>query len=261
MLRTSFLAALALLAAAPSLPSATEPVPPAAATARAYPAIDPLRWTYNLPDWRDAGPQKMLRFSHRLSTSSLGTNDSADVQAFVAAIAAARPGDPLSFTLAREAGTLACSGRADADGTAAGTCRFDPAAGFATALARHGLAPQDSDEMLALTLVGAKLATLDGLEGKGFQFSDAGDLIAVSALGVSAAYADELRDAGLQVDQLGDLIAARALRIDAQWLAQMARADYPNLAVGKAIQMRALGVTPDYAARMSRVLAATGGLE
>jgi len=259
MFRTPFVTALALLVAAPSLPQAAEP----AAPRHAYPAIERIGWSYGEASLH-GGAADQLRFfrnDHGHFDSSLGADDGTDAQAVIASIQRARPGDALSFSLAREAGTLACTGRAGDAGRASGTCRFDPDQGFAVELARRGIAPDSSDDMLGLTLVNAHLATVDGLTAAGFRFADAGDLTAVSALGATPAYADELRGAGLEVDELGDLIAARALKIDAQWLGEMARAGYPNLAVGQAIQMRALGVTPDYAIRMGRVLHAVHEIE
>jgi hypothetical protein len=139
---------------------------------------------------------------------------------------------------------LACGGRAEEGGRASGTCRFDPDQAFAARLVRHGIAAEDSDAMLSLTLVDARIATVNGLAAQGFRFQNAGELIAVSALGVTPGYAGDLRAAGLHVDTIDDLIAARALKIDARWLADMARAGYPDLAVGKAIQMRALASRP-----------------
>lgn len=259
MIRTALLAALTLLVAAPTLPQSAERAASAAA-ARSYRPIETIRWSYG-DERYPGGTHEQLRFKYDRSNSSIGSDDDPQVRSVIRAIAQAAPGQAISFSLAREAGTIACRGRAEASGRAGGTCRFDPANGFATELARRGIAPKDSDGLLALTLVDAHLAALDGLAGQGFRFDDAGDLIAVSALGVTPAYAGELRAAGLKVDELANLIAAKALKIDAQWLGEMARAGYPGLAVGQAIQMRALGITPAYAMRMARVLRAVGEIQ
>ena len=260
MLRAPIIAAFALFAAAPSLPQAAVPAENVAPR-HAYPAIERIGWSYGEGSIH-GGPADQLRFfRERHFNSSSGPQESADVKAIIATIAATHAGDRVSFTLTREAGALACSGRAEEGGHASGTCRFDPDQVFAAGLTRHGIAAEDSDAMLGLTLVDAHIATVDGLAAEGFRFQNAGELIAVSALGVTPAYAGDLRAAGLQVDAIGDLIAARALKIDAQWLADMARAGYPDLAVGKAIQMRALGITPDYAIRMGRVLHAVHEIE
>jgi len=259
MIRTPLLAALTLLVAAPSLPQSAARVAPDA-EARTYRAIEAISWTYDNESY-PGGTSRQLRFRHDRSNSSIGSDGAADVRQVIDAIEHAAPGEAVSFNLAREAGTLACSGRARGNGEAGGTCRFDPNNRFAAELARRDIAPDDSDDMLALTLVDAHLGTVDALTGDGFRFDDSGDLIAVSALDVTPAYASDLRQAGLKVDELGDLIAAKALKVDGQWLGDMARAGYPDLAVSQAIQMRALGVTPDYAVRMARVLRAVGEIQ
>jgi hypothetical protein len=258
MIRSPIFAALTLLAAAPSLPQASSPA--AVPETRHYRAIDNIRWAYDDESHADQTSWQ-LRFKHDHSSSSIDSEGNPEVQGIVAMIAQAAPAQALSFSLAREAGTIACSGRAEAGGRGSGTCRFDPDIRFGSELSRRGIAPDDSDDMLALALVDAHLGKVDSLTGKGFRFDDAGDLIAVSALGVTAGYADELRGAGLRIGVLGDLIAAKALKIDPQWLGEMARVGYPDLAVSQAIQMRALGVTPDYAMRMSRVLHAIGEIQ
>lgn len=259
MIRTPLLAALTLLVAAPSLPQTAGH--PAAAHARSYRPIETIRWTYGDENLRDGGSARQLRLRHDRSNSSIGSDSDPDVQRIITILMHAAPGQPLSFSLAREAGTIACTGKAEEGGRSSGTCRFDPDQRFAASLASRGIVPDDSDEMLALALVDAHLATVDGLAGEGFRVRDAGNLIAVSALGVTPAYAGELRGAGLRIDDLGDLIAAKALKIDAQWLGDMAHAGYPDLDVGKAIQMRALGVTPDYAMKMARVLRQAGEIQ
>jgi hypothetical protein len=258
MIRMPILAALTLLTAAPSLQPGR--LPGHAAEARAYQPIERIRWTYGDERFPGGGSSWQLRFTDDNSNSSIGP-DAADVRGIVDAISHAPVGQEVAFKLSREAGRLSCTGRAEGGGRASGTCRFDPDNGFAAQLATRGLAPDDAGDMLALTLVDAHLATVDGLLADGFRFDDAGDLIAVSALGVTAAYVAELRGAGLKVDELGDLIAAKALKVDARWLGEMADAGYPGLEIGQAIQMRALGVTPDYAMRMTRVLRAVGEIE
>ena len=259
MIRAPILAALTLFAAAPTLPQsaareATAPAP------RSYPAIERIDWTYGAESSGERS-HNQLRFSHEGSTSSFGSDDAPEIAGELAAASLASPGEAVSFALAREAGALACTGRVVEAGRAAGTCRFDPNEGYIAELARRGLVPEDSKEVLVLTLVDGRIALVDGLMHLGYRFEDTGDLIAVAALDVTPAFAGGLRDAGLAIDELDDLIAARALGIDAEWLGAMAHAGYPDLDVEQAIQMRALGVTPDYAQRMSRVMSALGEIQ
>ena len=258
MVRTPFLAVLTLFAAAPILPQATA-LSAAEAPPRTYPAIDRIDWSYR--DDEEPGRTKQLRFSHNGMVSSYSPDEAAGIMGELATASLASPGEAVTFTVVREAGALACSGRVERAGSASGACRFDPGKPFTDALSRRGLPPEDSDDVLALTLVDARIASVDGLLDQGYRFDDADDVIAVAALDVSPAYAAELRGAGLKIDDLDDLVASRALHVDAAWLGEMARAGYPGLKVEQAIQMRALGVTPDYAKRMSRVLSALGEIE
>jgi hypothetical protein len=258
MIRTPLLAALTLFAAAPILPQAAV-LSAAEAPPRTYAAIEPIEWTYR--DESVPGRSKQLRFSHNGMMTSFAPDEAAAIMGELATASLASPGEAVTFALVREAGALACSGRVEGAGGASGTCRFDPDERFTAELSRRGLPPEDSDEVLALALVDARLALVDGLVDQGYRFDQAEDLVAVAALEVTPAYAGELRDAGLKIDDLDDLVAARALHIDAVWLREMAEAGYPGLEVQQAIQMRALGVTPDYAKRMSRVLAALGEIE
>jgi hypothetical protein len=259
MIRLPILAALTLLTAAPSMPQSSTQTA-AHAPARSYPAIERIDWTYGAETFQGT-PAPQLRFSHKGSMSSFGADEVPEIVGEFAAASLASPGEAVSFALAREAGALACTGRVTEPGRAAGTCRFDPDEHYIAELARRGLFPEDSDEVLVLALVDGRIALVDGLVRLGYGFEDVGDLIAVGALDVTPAFAEGLRDAGLVIHDLDDLIAAQALGLDAEWLMAMARAGYPNLQIEQAIEMRALGVTPDYAQRMSRVLSALGEVQ
>ncbi|HYC82606.1 MAG TPA: hypothetical protein VEB68_08055 [Croceibacterium sp.] len=211
-----------------------------------------IEWSYR------AAPEPHLRVIHDGMNSTFDADELPEVMDALAAASPRSPGEAVSFSLAREAGALACSGVATGRTTAAGTCRFDPSGAFVAGLTERGLRPEDGDELLALALVDARMASVDALSRAGFNIEEAQDLIAVAALEVSAQYAAELRGAGLVIDELEDLIAARALDLDAEWLEGMAAAGYPNLTVNRAIAMRALDVTPEYARRMKQVVAALG---
>jgi hypothetical protein len=258
MLRLLSLAALTLLTASPTLPQT--PSSARQAATKAYPAIGNIHWSY--ADATSPGASTdQVRFTHDGMNTSFGSDEAPLIMGEQATASLNSPGEAVSFAVVREAGTLACTGRVESAGRASGTCRFDPDERFTAELTRRGLPPEDSDEVLALALVDAHVASVDGLVAQGFRFEKADDLVAVAALEVSPAYARELHDAGLTIDDLDDLVAAKAVKVDAGWLGEMARAGYPNLDVGEAIQMRALGVTPDYAMKMARVLRAVGEIE
>lgn len=215
-------------------------------------AVENIEWHYR------GGSDPQLQLVHEGMNASLNSNEVPEIMAVLAAASSRSPGEAVSFGLVREAGALACAGRADGDGGAEGACRFDPSEAYVAELTAQGLRPEDDGELLALAVVDARMSLVDGLSRAGFEIDEAGDLIAVAALDVTAGYADELKGAGLVIDELQDLIAARALELDADWLNAMAAAGYANLTVERAIQMRALDVTPEYARRMKQVAAALG---
>ena len=214
--------------------------------------IGGIAWSYR------AEPEPRLQVVREGMNSTFDPADLPEIMDALAAASLRSPGEAVSFSLPREAGALACSGRTTGAGEAEGTCRFDASESYLAALAERGLRPEDDAELLALALVDARTALVDGLSRAGFRLEKAQDLVAVAALDVSAAYAAELRGAGLPINDLEDLIAARALELDPAWLSEMAEAGYPDLTVEQAIQMRALDVTPDYARRMKQVAAALG---
>ena len=254
MLRLPLIAALALTAAAAgTLAYARDN----GAGAPAEP-LDDIAWSYRPATTAEARP--LLQLTREGMNSMFDPGDLPEAMASLAAVPA-DPGAPAAFSLVREAGTLACSGKATGEGRVAGTCRFAPDAQFLTALAAQGLRPEDNEDVLALALVDARLASVDGLSRAGYPLEDVDQLMAVSALGVTPAFAGELRAAGLVAEDTEELVTARALEIDATWVREMAEAGYPNLGMDKAIEFRALDVTPDYARRMARVMRAMEGVE
>ena len=249
-------ALLAFAAAAPSLPQSKE-VP----DSRAFAHIADIEWSYG-EETRVGHHRGALQFRRKGGEmSSYGEAEAAAIlgQDFAASLAS--PGVAASFSMRREAGTLACSGKVVAAGRAAGSCRFDPDAGFAGALQQRGLAPEDSEELFVLALVDARLASVDGLLRERFEFDDVDTVVAISALEITTDFARALREAGLEIDDIDNLIAAKAVGVDPAWLQGMADAGYPNLHAERAIEMRALNITPDYARKMSRVIAALEGTE
>jgi hypothetical protein len=258
MYRSITLATLALFAAAPTLSQTAPAGHPAAA--RSCRALDDIHWSYDeeTSSGRSTNP---LRLTRDGMNTGFGSDEARLLMGEHATASLASPGEAVTFSVVREAGALACSGRVERQGHASGHCRFDPDERFTTALAGRGLPPEDSDEVLSLALVDAHVASVDGLVAQGYRFEKADDLVAVAALDVTPAYAGEMRDAGLKIGDLDDLVAARALHVDAAWLREMAKAGYPHLGFDRAIQMRALGVTPEYATKMARVLRAVGEIE
>lgn len=249
-------ALLALAAAAPSLPQSGE-----ARAGRAFAPIEDIEWSYG-EKTRGGFDHGSLRFTRKGGQmSSYGESEAATILGEGFAASLVSPGEAVSFSMRREAGVMACGGKVVAVGKAAGSCRFDPDAGFAAALRQRGLAPEDSEKLFVLALVDARLASVDGLLRERFEIDDVDTVVAISALEVTPDFARALRDAGLNIDDIDNLIAAKAVGVDPAWLQGMADAGYAHLDAERAIEMRALDITPDYARKMSRVIAALEGTE
>ena len=250
MLRPLLPLACVALAATGAIVSAADPAPRGE-----LPMIEGIQWGYQ------PGQQAQLVLRRKGMSSTFDRDDLPEIMDALAAAPATR-GEPVSFSLAREAGALACSGETDGDGSN-GTCRFDPNEDFVAALAALGIEGEDDEdhELLALAMVDARMASVEALSQSGFKFNDLSDVIEVAALEVTPEFAEELRGAGLVIEDLEELVEARAVELDAAWLREMAEAGFANLSVEKAIEMRALDITPDYARRMRNVIAALGETE
>lgn len=247
-IRTIIAGALLTLAASPCL------------SQDAYPAIDDIEWSYGEDERFNTG-RPSFRFSRDGSTSSFDGTEAAEFVGERVTASLASPGEAVSFTVPREAGTIACNGTVVAVGKASGTCRFDPDRDFIARLQAHNLTPEDSDELFVLALVDARMASVEGLSREGFVIDEVDTVVALAALEVTPEFARSLNGAGLAVDDTDNLIAAKAVGVDPAWLRGMAEAGYADLDAGRAIQMRALDITPDYARKMSRVMAALEGTE
>ena len=260
MLRFPLIAAVALSAVAATLTSAQDNASVLHGGARAFAPVTDIEWSY-ATEASDDDDQPSLRFNREGMSTTMGADELPEANAALAKVASATSGEAVSFSIAREAGVIACAGSVTERGRAGGTCRFDPDRDFIAALAARDLVPEDIEELLGLAFVDARLASVDDLSSAGFIVADADELITVAALEVTGAYAAGLRNAGLQPEDLDELVSAKAVGVEPGWIAEMAEAGYPGLDLDKAIELRALGVTPDYARRMARVMRAMEGVE
>jgi hypothetical protein len=247
-IRTIVAGALLTLAASPCL------------SRESYPAIEDIEWSYGV-DGRFDTSRPSFRFSREGHMSSFDGTEAAEFVGERVTASLASPGEAVSFTVRREAGTIACSGTVVAVGKASGTCRFDPDRGFIAQLHAHNLTPDDSEDLFVLALVDARMASVEGLSREGFVIDEVDTVVALAALEVTPEFARSLKSAGLAIDDTDNLIAAKAVGVDPAWLQGMAEAGYTDLDADRAIQMRALDITPDYARKMSRVMAALEGTE
>lgn len=192
-----------------------------------------------------------LRVSRRKSSSDVAIDGSRrDLAGTEAALRSG--GGPVSFTIAHEAGRLACSGSLNSAFDGAGTCRFTADPRFEAGLASRGLAPEDRGDLLAMLLVDATTELADGLTAEGLRLKDDGDLIAAAALKVTPAYVRDLKSEAMVLTDVGDAIACKALAVDGAYVRGLAAAGYRGLSAEDVVGMKAMGVSPAYARAMNR---------
>lgn len=233
---------IAALTTALLLGSATLAGP--ATSARAGDMTD-ITWTVS-PAGDDRGAPT-IEFRHDTSNTSFSLDDEADLGEIHPALGAS---GAVSFTLDREPGTLRCHGSNEAAYEGRGNCTFAADKEFEADLRAGHLAPDGDGEMLAMTLLNANRALMDGLVREGVAPQSADDIIAAAALEVTPEYVAGLKAAGLTLDKLDDAVACRALEVDADYVRALADAGYHPEA-DDVVAMKAVGVTPEYARRMN----------
>ena len=204
-----------------------------------------ITWTVSPAD--GAGEAPTIEFTYDDGNSSFSLDDENQLAEVRGALGAA--GD-IGFTLAREPGTIACRGTAEAPYDGTGSCVFTPDESFQTDLRARNLAPEDRGELLAMALLGADRALIDGLTRAGVAPESAGDVIAAAALEVTPEYVAGLKSAGLDLRSIEDAVACRALEVDAAYVRALSDAGYRPDAE-QVVAMKAVGVTPEYARRMN----------
>src|SRR5690606_36962092 len=162
---------------------------------------------------------------------------------------------PIAFTVAHQAGTLACDGRLSRRHEGKGGCRFTADPGFEQALAKRAIPPDDPSDLLAMLLVNVTIELADGLAVDGLRPANADQLIAAAALHVTPAYVRDLRAAPMKLGSIDDAFACRALGVNAAYVRELAGAGYTDLSVEDVIAMKALGVSGNYARRMNAAAA------
>ena len=204
--------------------------------------LNGIAWTVS------PGSEPTLEFSYRTSNTSLSIdNVEGDIAQLRGALA---QGGSTSFTLDREPGVLTCDGTLSQPYEGRGTCNFAADREFEADLRTRHLAPEHSSDLLAMALLGATRAVIDGLAQQGVAPGSSDEVIAAAALKVTPEYVASLKGAGIDIHSLDDAIACRALDVDAGYVQAMAEAGYRPTAE-QLIAMKATGVTPEYARRMN----------
>jgi hypothetical protein len=131
----------------------------------------------------------------------------------------------VSFSLAREAGTIECEGTF-VNGKGSGTFRFTPNYGFADAMRSRGFDFAKS----------SKHGNSD-LEMR---------LFTATTLNVTTAFADDLKSANFGPLDVDDLFKAVIFKITPQFMAEMKATGFPDLGMEELVKARIFKVDADY---------------
>lgn len=127
----------------------------------------------------------------------------------------AQAGGPVSFRLAREAGTIDCQGTFT-DGSGSGTFTFTANPSF-----------------------------VEGMKTRGFTFNDE-KLFSATTINVTLAAADDLKNSGLGPVGTEDLFKAVIFKITPDYIAQMKATGFPNLGLEELVKGRIFKIDADY---------------
>ncbi|MEP7147492.1 MAG: hypothetical protein ABI857_01230 [Acidobacteriota bacterium] len=146
----------------------------------------------------------------------------------------------VSFSLAREAGTIQCDG-SFVNGKGSGTFRFAPNYSFA-----------------------------DAMRSRGFDFSKPSKhgqedldmkLFTATTLNVTSAFADDLKSANFGPLDVDDLFKAVIFKITPQYMAEMRATGFPDLGMEKLVKGRIFKIDADYVRKVREIGFATQGFE
>jgi hypothetical protein len=179
----------------------------------------------------------------------------------------------VSFTIARDAGTIDCKGfvqdqrgaglftfqsnpryRAEMaklgfdfeDRELFSATLFDVSFDFARAMKAAAVRGLDAGKLLAFRIHGVTPQFVHDLRAAGVEASDAGKLIAFRIHGVSPEFIRDLRSAGIETADPDKLIAFRIHGVSAEFAGEISHLGFPHAPPDQLIALRIHGVTPEY---------------
>jgi hypothetical protein len=179
----------------------------------------------------------------------------------------------VSFTIARDAGTVDCKGFVQ-DQRGAGLFTFQPNSQYRPEMAKLGfefderelfsatlfdvsfdfaramksavVRGLDAGKLLAFRIHGVTPQFVRDLRAAGLEAADAGKLIAFRIHGVTPEFIRDLRSAGIDTTDPDKLIAFRIHGVSAEFAGQIGHLGFPHAPADQLIALRIHGVTPEY---------------
>ncbi|HEY6047049.1 MAG TPA: hypothetical protein VIU65_10630, partial [Pyrinomonadaceae bacterium] len=166
-------------------------------------------------------------------------------------------GGPVSFSLVREAGTIACEGSFQ-NGRGTGTFRFTANASFISAMKsrgfdfekssrwEHGDGPEN--RLFSAAALNVTTALADDLSSVGLGKLDVDDLFKAAIFKIDSKFASEMKASGFPNLDMEDLVKARIFKIDAQFVTQVVQMGFARESFEDLVKMRIFKVTPEFIA-------------
>lgn len=207
-------------------------------------------------DSKDEGPDR-IQLSFEIRTEKGGRNQHGSGFAYSDLQGLTRDqaqNGKVSFSLAREAGTIQCEGTF-VNGKGSGTFRFTPNYSFADAMrvrgfdfakpSKHG--PADLDmRLFTATTLNVTTAFADDLKSANFGPLDVDDLFKAVIFKITPQFMSEMRATGFPDLGMEELVKARIFKIDADYVRQVHEMGYASQDFENLVKFRIFKVTPEF---------------
>jgi hypothetical protein len=211
-------------------------------------------------DWRgdtkDENPEK-IQLNFEIRTDKGGRNNHGSSFAYTDLQGLSRDqaqNGKVSFSLAREAGTIQCDGTFT-NGKGSGTFRFTPNYAFADAMkargfdfgkpSKHGQVDLDQRLFTATTL-NVTTAFADDLKSANFGPLDVDDLFKAVIFKITPQFMAEMKATGFPDLGMEELVKARIFKIDADYVRQVHEMGFASSDFEQLVKFRIFKVTPEY---------------
>ena len=208
-----------------------------------------LDWEVKPTDNKDAAPGSVdfeIGFHAEHHSQSWGrTLPLADLAGLTSAQLQAE-GQPVSFTLRRDAGDFRCKGVAG-QGKGLGNCVYVPNPAFPAGLAKRGVGGDVTPfQQFELSMSDTGFAFLDELKRQAYATPSADDLVRAGTHGASLKYLTAMSEAGYRFGDVAALVHARDHGVSARFVGELKAAGYTRLSAPDLIRLRDHGVSATF---------------
>ena len=172
----------------------------------------------------------------------------------------AQNGGPVTFRLAREAGTIDAEGTFQ-NGKGSGTFRFTPNMAFLSAMKSRGFDFEKGDSdwkeqrpvedrLFTAAALNVTTALADDLLSANFGKLDVGDLFKAAIFKVDSTFMREMKNTGFPNLTFNDLVKARIFKIDAEFVRRASEMGFRDQSFEGLVKMSIFKVTPEFLAEV-----------